>query len=342
MVGASAGGVEALKVFIKNLPTNLQAAVMVVLHIPEHSRSRLAEILQRESNLEIKAAANGEAVTPNKVYIAGAGRHLLVEDGTVVLGRGPKENRFRPSIDALFRSAAYSYRERVIGILLSGSMDDGNSGLWTIKRLGGLTIVQEESETIFPQMIMNAKHYVDIDHEVPVANMGDLLSQLTSEPPANGEELSEDDAKLMELEVIVAERDNAFELHLLEYGEFTPITCPECHGALVQLKQGPIIRFRCHTGHAFTISSLLTGVSDSINNQLWQAMKGMEENAILLETLGRHFEESDHQDISGSYVAKADEFKQKARLVHSMIENQEQVSGDPEEFREGGVSGEED
>lgn len=335
VVGASAGGVEALKIFIKSLPTDLHVSVLVVLHIPEHSKSRLAEILQLETSMPVVSAEDEEIILPDKIYVARAGRHMIVEDEKLIFGYGPKENRFRPSVDALFRSAAYTYKSRVIGILLSGAMDDGNSGLWTIKRLGGLAVVQEEREAIFPQMVMNAKHHIDIDHEVPAAKLGPLLRQIVNDaPPSDIEELSEEAAKMLELEIIVAKRDNAYELRLLEYGKFTPITCPECHGALVQLVEGRIIRYRCHTGHAFTVSSLLAGISLSIHNQLWQAMKGMEENSILLEKLSDHFKTSNYQDISKSYQAKADEFKKKAQAIHTMILDHKQVSGDPKTFED--------
>lgn len=339
VVGASAGGVEALTVLLKTLPTDLHASVLIVLHIPEHSKSRLNEILQRETSLKVKFAEDGEIITQNKIYIASASRHMLVEEGKITLGNGPKENRFRPSVDALFRSAAYSYRSRVIGILLSGAMDDGNSGLWTIKHLGGVAVVQQETEAIFPQMIKNAKYHVEIDHEVPIIEMAALLSRIVNDgPPSDIKELSEEEARLIKLEMIVAKRDNAYELKLLEYGDFTPVTCPECHGALVQLKEGRIIRYRCHTGHAFTVSSLLAGVSENINNQLWQAMKGMEENSILLEKLSGLFDASGHDVISKSYIAKSDEFKKKARMIHTMIEEHEQVSGDPEQFDTDNIS----
>jgi len=334
VVGASAGGVEALKTFLKHLPVELEVAVLIVLHIPEHSRSRLSEILQRETAWKVSPAKDGEHIVKGKVYVAGANAHMLVENYQIVLGKGPKENRFRPSIDALFRSAAYNYRQRVIGILLSGSMDDGNSGLWTIKRLGGLAIVQDVQEAVFPQMIMNAKHYVDIDYEVSVDEMGNLLKKIiedSSSPEVS--ELSEEEAKLLELEIIVAKKDNSLELGILEKGVFTPITCPECHGALVQLKEGKVVRFRCHTGHAFTISSLMAGISKAINEQLWQSMKSMEENAILLEKLSALFLETGYEQISQSYSQKAQEYRDKSRQVHAIILSHNEISGDPEEFR---------
>lgn len=334
VAGASAGGVEALKTFLKNLPIELNVAVLIVLHIPEHSKSRLSEILQRETDWKVSLAKDGETIESNRVYVAGSNAHMLVENNKIILGKGPKENRFRPSIDALFRSAAYNYRKRVVGILLSGSMDDGNSGLWTVKRLGGITIVQDVDEALFSQMIMNAKHYVNVDHEVPVAEMGVLLKTILQElPESDATDISEEEASLIQLEILIAKSDNSFELGILKKGVYTPITCPECFGALVQLKEGNLVRFRCHTGHAFTISSLMAGISQGIKDQLWQSMKSMEENAILLEKLSDTFQEDGYHEYSLSYSQKAQEYRTKARQVHEIILSHGEFSADPEEFK---------
>jgi two-component system chemotaxis response regulator CheB len=152
VIGASAGGVEALSDFFSGLPANLEATIFVVLHIPPYSPSSLPVILTRCGHMSASHPKDGEEVRPGQVYIAPPDHHLLVELGRVLIKRGPKENRFRPSVDALFRSAAYAYGRRVIGIVLSGALDDGTSGLWTIKRLGGVAIVQQPEDACVPNM----------------------------------------------------------------------------------------------------------------------------------------------------------------------------------------------
>lgn len=171
VIGASSGGIAALLELVKSLPHDFPAPIFVVQHLAADSPSVLAEILNTVSPLTVKHPRAGEAVEPSTVYVATPDHHLLVEDGRVFLARGPKENRFRPSIDALFRSAAYAYGPRVIGVVLTGYLDDGTSGLWTVQRLGGLAVVQDPHDAVSPAMPNNALAYVEADHVVPLAEL---------------------------------------------------------------------------------------------------------------------------------------------------------------------------
>jgi two-component system chemotaxis response regulator CheB len=195
---------------------------------------------------------DGDMIESSRIYVAPPDHHMLIENNRILVKKGPKENRFRPSIDALFRSAAYVYGSRVIGIVLSGLLDDGTSGLWSIRRLHGLCIIQSPEDAEFPSMPNNVLEYVDVDYNVSIQEMGPLLHRLTQEQAPELNSISEEELSRLRMEVQIAAQDNAFNMGVLDLGPYTPYTCPECHGTLVQIEEGMHKRFRCHTGHSFT------------------------------------------------------------------------------------------
>ena len=328
VVGASAGGVEALINFVRALPKDFKASVFIVLHIPAYTRSFLPQILSQVTSLTVTSPEDGEKIKEGHIYVAPPDHHLLVEEGKVVVKKGPKENRFRPSIDALFRSAAYIYGSRVIGIILSGALDDGTSGLWSIKRLGGIAIIQKPSEAFFPEMPLNVMEYVKVDYELSVSDMGKLLEKLTTESVGSTPHIPAEEKKLLKMEVTISTRDDAFELGIINEGQLTSFTCPECKGALVKLKEGKLMRFRCHTGHAFTASALLAGITEVNEDILWQAMRGMEEGTILMRSIAKHFKESGENDAAEIFMKKAKETAKRARVIHDSVFTSESLSED--------------
>ena len=178
VLGASAGGVEALKTLASALPAEFPAAILAVLHIPPHTPSLLADILARKSPLTVLNASDGRPIRGGHMYVGVPDKHLLIDGDVMRVTRGPKENRFRPSIDALFRSAAYTWGTRVVGVVLTGQLDDGTSGLWAIKDRGGVTIVQSPRDASYPSMPMSALQYVNVDHGVDLATLPNLLTRL--------------------------------------------------------------------------------------------------------------------------------------------------------------------
>jgi two-component system chemotaxis response regulator CheB len=310
------------------LPADFPASIFIVQHIPPHSPSLLPQLLCKAGPVKAVHPADGDRIESNRIYVAPPDHHLLLENGKVVVKRGPKENRFRPSIDALFRSAAYVYGPRVIGIVLSGALDDGTSGLWTIKRLGGLAIVQDAEDAAFPEMPINVTEYVKVDHIARMAQMPELLIKLTAERAPRVRELSKKERKRLEIEIQIATHDNAFEMGIIEMGTLTAFTCPECNGALTRLDEGDITRFRCHTGHAFTINALLSGVSEAVEDQLWQAMRSLEESNLLLNEMAKRFSETKRSDIAAIFTRRAAKVKQQAQIVHDSVLKQKLVSGD--------------
>jgi two-component system chemotaxis response regulator CheB len=328
VVGASAGGVKALTQFVVSMPKDFKGSIFVVLHVPPSSPSNLPIILSRAGQLKAIHPKDGERIEPGKIYVAPPDHHMLLEGNSVLVKKGPEENRFRPSIDALFRSAAYVYGSRTIGIVLSGLLNDGTSGLWSIKRMGGLTIIQEPEDADYPSMPVNVLDYVEVDYSVPASEIGALLSKLTLEKVKKRAKLSKKDMHLLKMEVIISKQDNAFEMGIMEMGELTPFTCPECQGVLVRLMEGKFIRFRCHTGHAYTASTLLADVSKVVEETLWAAMRGLEETTLLLKQIASHFEKLGFKEASQLFIGKAEMTTKRARVIHDSVFKQELLSED--------------
>jgi two-component system, chemotaxis family, protein-glutamate methylesterase/glutaminase len=329
VVGASAGGVEALLKFVKVLPENLDASIFIVLHTSPYSPSSLPQVLSRAGALKAKHPRDGEEIKKGLIYIAPPDHHLmLAKDNCIAVRKGPKENRFRPSIDALFRSAALIYGTRVIGIILSGLLDDGTSGMWNIKRCGGVAIVQDPEDALFPSMPENALQYIEADYIIQVGKMGALLPELIKQEIPKEPDLTQEEMKLLQMEVVIANSDNAFEIGILDMGELTTFTCPECHGALVSIKEGQLIRFRCHTGHAYTSSTLLASVTTGVEEKLWEVMKSMEETTMLLQQIADHYNKAGNAIAFKHFKEKADIIAQHARTIHATVFQQELFSED--------------
>ena len=326
VVGASAGGMEALKKLVAQLPSNFPGSLFIVWHVAPAYPSVLPQILARVSPLPVAHAIDNEAIKLGRIYIAPPDHHLLVESGHVRVTRGPKENRFRPSIDVLFRSAARSYGKQVIGVVLTGLLDDGASGLYGVKEQGGLAVVQDPFDALHASMPMQAMKAVAVDHCVPIAEIGALLVHLTNETvEKEGGHLVPEQ---MDIEVRVAREDNAFESGIMKLGKLSPYTCPECHGTLMQLKEGNIIRFRCHTGHAYSLNSLLAEVTESIEASLWKTLRGIEESQMLMSHMAEHLCEANNGEMAQRFLQKAEQAKRRAGLVRQAVMSHETLSQD--------------
>jgi two-component system chemotaxis response regulator CheB len=328
VIGASAGGITALKEFVSGLPENFAGAIFVVLHIPPYTESHLALILSKAGKLKAMNPKDGQEVEDGMIYVAPADHHMILEKGKIVVKRGPKENRFRPSIDALFRSAAYEYGTRVIGIILSGMLNDGISGLWTIRRHGGIAIIQTPEDAEQPQLPENALEELEADYMLDAIDMPPLVAGLVSERAPKRNKFTQEELKLLKTEVIIATRGDAFEMGIMNMGELTPFTCPECAGALVRLVEGNILRYRCHTGHAYTASSLLSEISESVESLMWQCMRGLEETNLLLKSIADHFDTLKDRKSAALFRKKAKSAAARARSMHGTVLRQDQDSED--------------
>lgn len=286
VMGASAGGVQALKGVVAALPGDLAAAVCVVLHIPPGSPSLLSRILGKASRMPVVEATDGMPLQGGQVVVARADRHLMVGDGHVRVTRGPKESRVRPSIDVLFRSAAAAYGPRVIGVVLTGGLDDGSAGLWAVKDRGGIAVVQDPATAEFPSMPQSARDQVDVDATVPLESIAaELVRRVDAMPPGPGTPV--EIPERMRIENLIALEANGLKAGSLDLGKKSSFTCPECHGALVEIEEGRIVRFRCHTGHAYSIRSLLADVNEAIDSSLWDALRAAEERILLLRRMAQ-------------------------------------------------------
>jgi two-component system chemotaxis response regulator CheB len=289
VVGASAGGMAALEALAAGLPRDLAAAIFVVWHLAPGVQSVLPSFLTRAGPLRAAFPKDGDPIEPGRIYVAPNDHHMLVERGYIRVARGPKENRFRPAVDPLFRSAAYIYSTRVIGIVLSGALDDGTAGLWAIKLRGGTAIVQDPADALHRSMPLNALENVAVDHKLPVAQMGELLGRLTQEEARPEPLLATAERERMESEIRIAREADSRVENVMRFGELSPFTCPECHGVLSAFREGSNVRYRCHTGHALSSGTLLEATSEQVEERLMDAMRALDEIVMLLNQLGHEY-----------------------------------------------------
>lgn len=280
VIGTSAGGVEALQVIIRGLPKDLEAAVLVVIHSSPDGPYLLPEILGGTSELAIAKVEDRASIAMGSVYIARPDHHLLVDANCIRLSKGPKENRSRPAIDPLFRTAAAAYGNRVIGVILTGMLDDGTAGLAAVKERGGTTVVQDPTDALYPSMPRSALQYVGADHVVPLAQIAALLTRLVRQPPRHAEPLPLSRLNRIESKFVQME---AMDMHDMDtIGSHAGVSCPECHGPMWKIKDGKLQRYRCHVGHAYSAQTMLEGQVEAQETHLWQALRLMKERVSLI------------------------------------------------------------
>ena len=317
VLGASAGGVEALKTFFRQLPEGFPGALLVVLHIPPQVPSLLAEILNRAGPLPVFEATDGATIEAGHVYVGMPDRHLLVDGPVMRLSRGPKENRFRPAVDALFRSAAYTQGARVVGVVLTGQLDDGTSGLWAVKDRGGIAVVQSPKSAQFPSMPMSALQHVNVDHIVDLEALPELLVQLAHQPvPPESAEVRPS----MRTENEIARGSDPLKAGSLQLGVASRITCPECHGVLSEVREGSIVRFRCHTGHAYSMQALLADIDDSIDSSLADVLRTLHERSLLLRAEAEHAR-GRNDSAADVLEARALECDEKSQTIRGLLQS---------------------
>jgi two-component system, chemotaxis family, protein-glutamate methylesterase/glutaminase len=275
-VGASAGGVEALRALAGGLPPDYPGAVLMVLHVPRAGPTALPAILARSGPLPAALAVDGEELRGGRIYVAPNDRHLLVVDGRLRLTRGPTENGHRPAIDPLFRSVARAYAGRVIGVVLSGARDDGAAGLAVIAAHGGTTVVQDPADALYPSMPRAAIEHARPDHIVVAAKLGDLLGQLTAEqipgsPAQPRDRLLDAEVSMSELAPITTD----------EFASPAGYGCPSCGGSLFEIPGSPLPRYRCRVGHAWSPDTLLDEQAVALEGALWMALRALEDKSAL-------------------------------------------------------------
>ncbi|CAN5227081.1 chemotaxis protein CheB [soil metagenome] len=302
VVGTSAGGMNALIELVSKLTENIDAAFFIVMHLSRASISDfLVHRLQPHTSLKCEVASEDTAIKKGHIYVAAPNQHMLVKKNKIILGRGPEENRWRPSIDVLFRSAAAAYSTRVIGIVLTGSLDDGTTGMSAIKRSGGTCIVQDPNEAEYPDMPLSVLNNMEVDYCVTLHQMGDTIFEITQ---TNPQEIAAPQDVIIESDIaerVVVDYENVKQL-----GVKSIYACPDCGGGLwdISKKNGKPDRYRCHIGHSYSEKDLVVKQGEILESTLWTALRIMEERRNLLKKMEDDNNKKGLSKMAASYQEK--------------------------------------
>jgi two-component system chemotaxis response regulator CheB len=318
VVGASAGGVEALVRLARGLPSDLPASVFVVLHITPDAESALPDILSRAGPLPALHPADGQRIKPGYIYVAPPDRHLLIPGGRVHVARGPRENGHRPAVDPLFRTAARTFGPRVIGVVLSGTLDDGTAGLSAIKARGGVAIVQDPEEALFPGMPRSALDNVAVDHVLRIDDIGERVVSLARQPVTGTRPRVSYE---MDIEARMAELEQGAVQSYERPGVPSGFSCPDCGGVLWELVDGELIRYRCRVGHAYSPDTLSTKQLDTLEDALWMALRALEEQAALARRLAERAEERGQPRIASRFRSRYRDTQDQAEVIREVLAN---------------------
>lgn len=317
MIGASLGGVEALSTLVRQLPPDLPATVLVVQHTARESRGLLGEILNRKGPLPAVTASNGIPLERGRIYVAPPNRHLLLTANGICVTFGPRENRSRPAVDPLFRTAAVNYGSRVIGVVLTGMLGDGASGLLAVQQCGGVPVVQAPEDAAHPDMPSRALAFVRSAQAVPLTELGSLLVRLTHEQAP----VSPPVPDILKLEAQLTERAMETEDWNQIPGTPTRFTCPECQGAIQEIREDDLVRYRCRVGHAYSAEDLVGEKAKAVEDVLWIALQTLQERTQMLETMAR-------DDRERGWARSADSYADRARETRAQTERLRAVLGD--------------
>ncbi len=314
-MGASAGGVEAFSEIVSGLPADLPASVFVVLHTSPETPGILPRILSRAGALGASHAVDGEKIESGRIYVAPPDYHLVLKRGHVKVLRGPKENRHRPAIDPLFRSAAYVYGPRVIAVLLTGVLDDGAAGLRAVKQRGGVVVVQDPKTAAYPQMPRNGLAHVEADHIVAVDRIAPLLVELVGKaaPAAPPTPIDlEKEAKIVEFDMRTIDDPE-------KPGTPSVFACPECDGVLWEIEDGDLVRYRCRVGHSYSSESLVTAKAEALEGALWAALRALEESSALARRSAKRVSKRKLNAVAKRFAERAENTEEHARLIRQIL-----------------------
>lgn len=313
VIGASAGGIEALTRLVRELPSDLAAALFVVVHFPAHATSALPRILERAGTLPAHHARDGETIESGWIYVAPPDHHLLIKQGHVHVLRGPRENGHRPAVDPLFRSAARAYGRRVVAVVLSGTLDDGAAGVVSVRARGGTVLVQDPEDALYAGMPNSAMAHTDPDQVLSAPGIAEILPALahTAAPGAEEETMTD--------------QPDITELYMQGYqtpdgdGTATGFTCPDCHGALWDVPEDGPVRFRCRVGHAFSADALLDAQGDALESALWTAVVTLKERAALSRRLSAKMGDRQQDFAARRLAAQAADMDQHAATIRGVL-----------------------
>lgn len=315
VIGASAGGIQVFQSILNVLPWDFPGSLFIVLHTTEDSPGVLPDILNRGSKLPVLYAVNDAPILPARVYIAPSGqRHMMLDRGRILLQPGPRENRSRPAIDALFRSASHAYGNQVVGIVLTGNLDDGSAGLLDIKSRGGIAIVQDPEEAMASSMPESAIEATDVDYILPAEEIGPKLIELAhSEPAAH-------------VQLVPNGGQGSMDATGSTY------SCPECGGVLEEMRESNMLRFRCRVGHIYSPDSLMADQTEAVERALWAAIRSMEEQAEFSHRLANNSKQKKHVRLERRFREKAETNRENAAVLRELLQkNADELLEMPEE-----------
>jgi two-component system, chemotaxis family, protein-glutamate methylesterase/glutaminase len=314
-IGTSAGGVEALRFLASGFATNFPASILVTIHLAAEFRSSLDEILTSAGPLPATFANEGEVRKKARIYIAPPGRHLIVDGEQLWLGTGPRENSARPAIDPMLRSVAVCCGNRGIGVVLTGTLGDGASGLWAVDQTGGRTVVQDPKEAAFPEMPRRALARVEPDHVAPLREMPGLLHALVHQPASERTKVPDN----LRYEVEIARNGRTSMEVMDKLGQRSVLTCPDCGGIMWELKDGSMSRYRCHIGHAYTEETITTGVDERLKRAMTSALRTLNERVALVTKLRDQAVQRGDRHLAASWSKSAQEFEREADAIKDGI-----------------------
>jgi two-component system, chemotaxis family, protein-glutamate methylesterase/glutaminase len=329
VIGASAGGLEAIGRILGAIPGDLDASILLVLHTAEHSRSLLPQIFERAGKLPASHPEDGEKIQRGRVYIAPPGFHMIVDDGHLRVLQGPRENLHRPAIDPLFRSAAAAYGPRVIGVILTGMLDDGTGGLMAVSAAGGEAIVQDPESALYGSMPRSALDNVSKARPTPLDDIPELLLRLIRSPLPAGLSRPRKAPMGAAKESRIAELDMEEIANEERLGRPSPFACPDCGGVLWEIEQNGFLRFRCRVGHAFTAKYLGAEQRHAVETALWEALRALEESASLYRRMAERATASHHDLPAQLYQERASDTEANSRVLRDFL-LQVNVGDDPE------------
>ncbi|QRN03033.1 chemotaxis protein CheB [Legionella sp. MW5194] len=318
VIGTSAGGLSALKALLGALPTDFPAAVLIVKHIAASAENLLPAILGRASQLPVVDTHHRQPIEPGHIYIAPPKFHMVIEDGKIALHDGPKVNHSRPAIDPLFYSAALHYKQKTIGVLLSGLLDDGSAGFVAIKKCGGITMVQDPDEAEYPDMPGNALKNIQIDYCLKAKEIAVLLADLVTEKIKSAP-VDPSEIHLLELESSMNYKPGSA-IDIEKIGTASGFICPECQGALWKINDTRFERYRCRVEHAYSSDGLVSAYEQSTEAALWSALRALEEKEKLAQNIARKAREKQSENAS-YFIKKAEEAQKHAAAIRSLLSN---------------------
>lgn len=321
-IGTSAGGVEALLFLAARLSPQFPAAIVVTIHLPSDNPSVLDQILRRAGPLPAAFAGDGDVLNKGHIFIAPPGRHLLIDGNRLSLGEGPRENNARPAIDPMLRSTAVCCGSRVVGVVLTGTMYDGASGLRAVSQCGGITVVQDPRDAAFPEMPLTALNRSMPHHVVDLAELPILLERLVHQPARDPVPVPD----IIRFEVNVARGRESTMNEMDQIGRRSVLTCPDCHGVMWEIDEKDLVRYRCHVGHAYTAEMLGVALEGSLRRALESALRALEERVALAERLCKQARQRGEKRVTELWAERKAEYEKEADVIRTAIKRADQMA----------------